>query len=230
MRRQIPTKKTIEPNADDSDTPASICPTGPSGIPFADTETDQGESLDEALNKHVPERQPPRKAKAKSRYDAFPDLSLGEMGRIVERVFRFDFDEAYDKVRRFLSPGDDRRLDLGFLQSELDKSTDMAALAHRLFTNAREATEIFEVDREMLVSSMREGARHKLESDKRDGIRIKPITDADVLGMMQMQDPARWRDQRIKSARMKATLDHLERLSDLARKRIDILKTLVEKR
>jgi hypothetical protein len=202
----------------------------PSDIPFADTETDQGESLDEVLTKHVPERQPPRKAKTKARYDAYPELSLGEMGRIVERVFKFDFDEAYDEVRRFLAPGDDRRLDLGFLQSELDRSAEMAALAHRLYTNAREAAEIFEIDREMLVASMREGARYKLESDKRNGIRIKPITDADVLGMMQMQDPARWRDQRIKSARMKATLDHLERLSDLARKRIDILKTLVEKR
>jgi hypothetical protein len=106
----------------------------------------------------------------------------------------------------------------------------MAALAHRLFTNAREACEIFEIDKGLIVASMREDARYKLDEDKRNRIRLKAITDADVTGMMQMQDPAKWRDHKIKTIRMEATRDHLERLSDLARKRIDVLKTLVEKR
>jgi uncharacterized Zn finger protein (UPF0148 family) len=203
----------------------------PSDVPFAATETDQGESLDEALAKRSKDRSPTRKTKAKSTGDPSRDeLSLGEMTRIVERVFRFDFDEAYDDVQRFLSPGDDRRLDLGFLQTELDRSPEMAALAHRLFTNAREACEIFEIDKGLIVASMREEARNKLDEDKRNRIRLKSVTDADVASMMQMQDPAKWRDLRVKTVRMEATRDHLERLSDLARKRIDVLKTLVERK
>jgi hypothetical protein len=203
----------------------------PSDIPFVAPKEPQEQTLDEALAEH-PDRQPkPRKRQAKCIDDVPRDsLSLGEMGRIVERVFKFDFDEAYDTVQRFLEPGDDRRLDLGFLQRELDRSAEMATLAHRLFTNAREACEIFEIDRDLIVSSMREEARHKLEEDKRNRIRLKPITDADVLGMMKMQDPAKWRDLRVKTVRMEATKDHLERIADLARKRIDILKTLVERK
>lgn len=204
----------------------------PSDIPFAATEIDRGESLDEALSKH-PDRQPkPHKRQPKGKADDDPriELSLGEMTRIVERVFKFDFDEAYDDVRKFLAPGDDRRLDLGFLQKELDRSAEMATLAHRLFTNAREACEIFEIDRDLIVSSMREEARNKLDEDKRQRIRLKSVTDADVLGMMKMQDPAKWRDLRVKTVRMEATKDHLERIADLARKRMDSLKTLVEKR
>lgn len=203
----------------------------PSEAPRDDTETDRGESLDEALSKHAKERQAPRKGQAKGIPGASRDsLSLGEMTRIVERVFKFDFDEAHDTVAKFLAPGDDRRLDLGFLQKELDRSVEMATLAHRLFTNAREACEIFEIDRDLIVSSMRDDARHKLEEDKRNRIRIKSITDADVSGMMKMQDPAKWRHLRVMSVRMEATRDHLERIADLARKRIDTLKTLVEKR
>lgn len=204
-------------------------PASPAPIP--DTETDQGESLDEALAEMPDDRPTPRKGKAKDAPAAPTDsLSLGEMGRIVERVFRFDFDKAYQTVMDFLKPGDDRRLDLGFLQSELDRSPEMAALAHRLFTNAREACEIFEIDKGMIIASMREEARYKLDEDKRNRIRFKAVTDADISSMMQMQDPARWRDLRVKTVRMEAARDHLERLSDLARKRIDVLKTLVEKR
>lgn len=198
--------------------------------PIADTETDLGESLDEALVSMPKERHKARKGQAKSRAPSSPDeLSLGEMGRIVERVFKFDFDESYQIVIDFLKPGDDRRLDLGFLRNELDRSADMALLAHRLFTNAREACEIFEIDKGMIVASMRDESRHLLEEDKRHGRRIKTITDADILGMMQTRDPAKWRDLRVKTVRMEATRDHLERLSDLVRKRIDVLKTLVEK-
>ena len=201
-----------------------------SGPTFADTETDRGESLDEALASMPKERHKARKWQTKSRTPSSPDdLHLGEMGRIVERVFKFDFDESYQTVIDFIKPGDDRRLDLGFLRSELDRSADMALLAHRLFTNAREACEIFEIDKGMIVASMRDESRYLLEEDKRHGRRIKTITDADILGMMQTRDPAKWRDLRVKTVRMEATRDHLERLSDLVRKRIDILKTLVEK-
>jgi hypothetical protein len=213
-------------DGDESDNQGS-----PSDIPFAAPKQDQEQTLDEALAEHPDRQSKPRKRQAKGTDNTSRDsLSLGEMGRIVERVFRFDFDEAYQTVTEFLKPGDDRRLDLGFLQKELDRSAEMATLAHRLFTNAREACEIFEIDRDLIVSSMREEARHKLEEDKRNRIRIKPITDADVLGMMKMQDPAKWRDLRVKTVRMEATKDHLERIADLARKRMDSLKTLVEKR
>lgn len=203
----------------------------PSDIPFAATQSHQEQTLDEALADMPTERPSPRKGQAKGSTSHPPDsLSLGEMGRIVERVFKFDFDRSYSEVMAFLQPGDDRRLDLGFLQRELNRSAEMATLAHRLFTNAREACEIFEIDKGMIVASMREDARHKLDEDKRNGVRLKPVTDADVASMMQMQDPAKWRHLRIQTVRMEATRDHLERIADLARKRIDILKTLVEKR
>ncbi len=206
-------------------------PDEPPGPTFADDETDQGESLDEALTTRPKDRSTARKWQAKGTSQPSPDsLELGEAGRIVERVFKFDFDKSYREVTEFLKPGDDRRLDLGFLQNELDRAVDMAALAHRLFTNFREACEIFEIDKGLIVGSMREAARYKLDEDRRNRIRLKAVTDADVLGMMQMQDPAKWRDHRIKTVRMEATRDHLERLSDLARKRIDVLKTLIERK
>lgn len=203
----------------------------PSDIPIAGLETEQGESLSEALDAHPKIQSKAREAAPANHATVDRDsLSLGEMGRIVERVFKFDFDQAYDDVQRFLKSGDDRRLDLGFLQSELDRSAEMAVLAHRLYTNAREACEIFEIDRDVIQSSMRDEARYKLEEDLRNKRRLKPITDTDVASMMKMQDPAKWRDLRIKSVRMTATRDHIERIADLARKRIDTLNTLVEKK
>lgn len=199
--------------------------------PIPDTETEQGESLDEALASESTERPSSRKGKAKRSFLSSPGtLELGEMGRIVERVFHFDFDRTYTNVIEFLKPRDDRKLDLGMLERELDEATDKAREAHRLYTNAREALAIFEIDKDLIVSSMRDNARHKLEEDKRNRIRIKPITDADVLGMMKMQDPARWRDLRIKTVRMEATVDHLKYITDLARDRISALKTLVGKK
>ena len=209
----------------------NACPDRGTRFPIAEQETEQGESLDEALNRHS-KTQPKARERSKTSGATVDrdSLSLGEMGRIVERVFKFDFDAAYEAVMTFLKPGDDRRLDLGFLQNELDRSVEMAALAHRLFTNAREACEIFEIDRDVIQTSMREEARYKLEEDLRRKTRLKPITDTDVLGMMKMQDPAKWRDLRVKSVRMTATRDHLERIADLARKRIDTLSTLVEKK
>lgn len=241
MRRQK-TKAYIYTTCPDCGLQQWRCPSGitcdnghgygePSDIPIAEPETEQGESLDEALSKH-PKTQPKARERSKTSGATIDrdSLSLGEMGRIVERVFKFDFDAAYEAVMRFLKPGDDRRLDLGFLQNELDRSVEMAALAHRLFTNAREACEIFEIDRDVIQSSMREEARYKLEEDLRRKTRLKPITDTDVLSMMKMQDPAKWRSLRVMSVRMTATRDHLERIADLARKRIDTLSTLVEKK
>lgn len=204
---------------------------GPSDIPFAELEEPQGTTLTEAMDEIPSDRSKGRHKSKRSTY-ASPQgsLSLGKLDRIVERTFDFDLDEAAKEVDEFLAPGDDRRLDFGLLQTELDRSTEMAILAHRLYTNAREACEIFEIDRDIIISAMRDSARYTLEQDLRNKIRLKPITDADVLSMMKMQDPGKWRDLKVKAVRMEATRDHLERVSDLARKRIDVLNTLVEKK
>jgi hypothetical protein len=203
-----------------------------SDIPFPATKEPEEQSLDEALAELPTERSKSRKkATTSSSVDAVQEsMSTGKLDRIVERIFQFDFDGSFNRVEAFLKPGDDRRLDFGMLQRELDKATDEAATAHRLYTNAREAREIFEIDKEIQLAPLREQARYQLECERKSGARSKSITDADILGMIAAQDPRLYRHLRVQSIRMEATVDHLERLSDLARKRIDTLNTLVEKK
>jgi hypothetical protein len=242
VRRQQSPKKYTGTACPDCGLQQWECPSGiicdngdgyaePSDTPFAALRQPEEQSLDEVLADTPTERTKARKEATKGHdVDAVQgSLGLGKMERIVERVFTFDFDEAYDRVQTFLKPGDDKRLDFGLLRKELNEATEIAALAHRLYTNAREAREVFEIDKELIEDAMREGARHVLENEKHMGSRRKAITDLDVASMMRTQDPAKARHLRIQSIRMKATVDHLEELAGLAKKRQEALKTLVEK-
>jgi hypothetical protein len=188
--------------------------------------------LDEVLAQPSAKANKPRRQPVKVPQTDFAtgEISMGSLSGIVERIFDFDFDATFAEVETFIAPGDDRRLDFGLLQRELNQACEKAAKAHRLYTNAREAREIFEIDKAMILAPMRSAARYALECELKSGDRTKAITDADILGMMASQDPRKWRHLRVTSIRMEATVDHTERLSDLARKRIDTLKTLVEKK
>lgn len=153
-------------------------------------------------------------------------LDIGDLGSLVERVFDVDFDADYERVVASLKHGDANRAETKTLRRALDDQTDVARVAHRLYCNAREAREVFEIDALVVLSSMRGHATHVLQTEKKKGDRSKTITDADVESMMASLYPDVFRDLARRRKRVELLCKHLEELAEIAKKRINTLDTL----
>jgi hypothetical protein len=153
-------------------------------------------------------------------------LDMGDLGSLVERIFDVDFDVDYERVVKSLKFGDATRAETKTLRKALDDQTDVARVAHRLYCNAREAREVFEIDALVVLSSMRNDATHVLQTEKKKGDRTKAITDADVEAMMASRYPDVYRDLARRRKRVELLCKHLEELADIAKKRINTLDTI----
>ena len=88
--------------------------------------------------------------------------------------------------------------------------------------------EKWELDVNELTSRMRLNATDKLEEEKLEGERKKAITNADVEAKMAELYPDEVRHQRLKRARTKGTVEHLERLASLWSQRCSTLGTMLK--
>jgi len=148
----------------------------------------------------------------------------GGYDRIVHRVFKIDPFDDYVLVERCLEA---KGNDFGTLVDALDHAETGARAAHRLLVNAQLAYEQTKLEVARIESPLREGARKHLEDQKGSGERKKAITNDDVESAMAQlfpEDVAKARERLLKA---RGTVEHLERLADLAKSRIRTLDTLV---
>ena len=193
-----------------------------------------GDPSDIAVDGHAartpdPPRKPrgnPERPSGDNPSELLASLDMGDLGSLVERVFEIDFDADYKRVVASLKFGDANRAEQKTLRRALDDQTDVARVAHRLYCNAREAREIFEIDALVVLSSIRADAAHILQQEKKKGDRTKAITDADVEAMMCSRYPDVYRDLARRRKRVELLCKHLEELADIAKKRINALDTL----
>ncbi len=222
----------------------TACPVDGCGLPqyrcpsgfFCDNDhgiADEGEPLtnetsfgDLADPPKKPRKQPERPS-GEHPSELLASLDMGDLAGLVERVFDVDFDADMRLVETSLKFGDAERADLKLLRRALDEQPDNARIAHRLYCNAREAREVFEIDAKIVESSMREDAVHRLQTEKKSGQRTKAITDADVESMMASLYPDQYRDLARRRKRVEMLCKHLEELAEISKKRINILDTLV---
>lgn len=206
----------------------------PSGVTCDDGHGDHEPSTIAAtVDRDEPAPDPPRRRRAQPERPSGDDpsqllasLDMGDLGSLVERMFEIDFDADYERVVKSLKFGDAQRAETKVLRRALDDQTDVARVAHRLYCNAREAREVFEIDALVVLSSIRADATHILQTEKKKGDRTKTITDADVESMMASRYPDVYRDLARRRKRVELLCKHLEELAEIAKKRINTIDTL----
>lgn len=152
-----------------------------------------------------------------------PVLGYG-FDRIVHSVFKIDPFADYAIVESALDP---KGTDVQVLIEALDHAETAARTAHRLLVNAQLAYEQAKNEVAVSESALRERARATLEEQKEKGERKKAITNDDVESEMARLFPLDTAANRARLMKARGTVEHLERLADLAKSRIRTLDTLV---
>lgn len=151
-----------------------------------------------------------------------------DMNRIVETVFVVDMHKTWRKVKKSLRIGENRS-DHGTLQQALDNAEHLAHEAHRLFVTAKVERDRWEAENDVVFAAMYSQASHELQQDKASGARSKQITDADVRAKCAAMFPDQWKYQETKRAKVKATVDSLANLSEVAMSRCRTLQAMLGK-
>lgn len=137
-----------------------------------------------------------------------------QLDRIVEHVFDLNVDEEYKVLVEALKMGSNRA-DRGSLQIAIDEAEEHARKAHQVYITAKLIKENYEVQNEPVMGSMWKAASDALEEDKKNGLRTKQITDADVKAKAACMFPDEWREQSQKLRKYDQTIKHLEHIVQL---------------
>lgn len=169
-----------------------------------------------------------------------PDPELGEavrkLGmedgyrRIVDDIFETDEppEDIFEQVRKGMKLGNRASsADYGSLVDALDQAEELTRLAHLLYVRAVDEYESFERDSEIVESAMRHTAVQQLEREKREKIRTKQITDADVVSTIAGAYPDEYQELAEKKRRARLMVEHMQDLHKRAASRAVHLRTMV---
>jgi len=141
-------------------------------------------------------------------------LDMAPLDRIVTTIFDCDIDRVYERLKRELKVGEGRA-DRGTLQKNIDEAEDNAREAHRLYVTAKLMKERYEAQHDPIIGAMWKSAQEVLEKEKKDGLRTKQITDADVRYKAAEMYPDEWQEQQARLRKYDQTVKHLEHLVQL---------------
>jgi hypothetical protein len=147
---------------------------------------------------------------------------------IVETLWVADPKGTYDYLEEQLRLGD-RRTDRGSVFLQLDDVERNARTAHKLWQTAIVERKRWELENEVVFSSMRTEATKSLQREKDQKLRSKMITDDDVESRCAAMFPDEYRAQEVRRTKMKAMVDSMENLSDCWLRRIGTLQAMFEK-
>lgn len=149
-----------------------------------------------------------------------------KLERISESVVNVDALGEFDRLESELKIGA-TRTEYAYVVKALDCAEDNARIAHKLFISAKAEFTAWSAEQEVVIAPMRTEATRELEREKREGLRSKQITDADVTAKMAALFPDEFVYQEKKRAKLKLTLDHLEKFSELFSSRCRSLQALI---
>lgn len=152
-----------------------------------------------------------------------PDLT-----RIVENVFITDLHATWKRLLEAMVIGE-KRSDHGTLQAALDRAEHNAYDAHRLYVTAKIERERWERENDVILGAMWSEATRTLQKEKDDGLRSKQVTDADVKACAATLHPDEYVAQEVRKAKIKATVDSLENLSEQWNSRCRTLQAMLSK-
>lgn len=150
---------------------------------------------------------------------------------IIDNLFVFDADAAYQEVRDFLTlSGKASRAEYGMLVDALDQAAEMAVTAHQLLANARVAFSRFEVDSNVLSSTLREQCVQEIMAkfnDPDDKTVTKKPTIADIEAYMASNYYDEISDQKGQLTKAKESCNYIEGLVKALEQRQRDLRQMV---
>lgn len=149
--------------------------------------------------------------------------------RIIEHVFVAQPFQEYERLEKELTIGPDRS-DLATLQKAMDEAEDNSRSAHRLYVTACVERDRWEIDQEAVLAGIRTQAVASLEQEKREGLRTKQITDADVTSKMAALFPDEYRHAVTRVSQVKKMVEHTEHLVKCWMSRCSSIRTLLDSR
>ncbi len=147
------------------------------------------------------------------------------LDRIVESVFDCDIDSEFKRLKEELKLGNNRS-ERGFLQIAIDNAEDNARSAHAMYVTAKLIKEAYEAKADKVIGAMWKSASDVLEQEKKNGLRSKQITDADVRYKAAEMYPDEWSEQTLTLRRYDQTVKHLEQLVQLWNSRCNSVRKL----
>jgi hypothetical protein len=136
-----------------------------------------------------------------------------DLEKIVESTFVNDLHSSWEKLRLALKLGE-KRSDHSALHKALDEAEENAHLAHRVFVTAKLERERWERENDVVWGAMWSEATKSLQKEKEEGLRAKQVTDADIKARVATLYPDEYVEIEVRRAKIKATVDTLENLSD----------------
>lgn len=140
-------------------------------------------------------------------------LSCG-MERLVERTFVDDPEKVYERLESSLKVGE-KRSDRGTLLRELDEAESNARDAFKLWRTAQLVVKQWEHENQVVNSAMRSEATRALEAEKKNGLRTKQVTDADVEAMVAAMYPEEHKAQQARRLKVHSLERNCENLNEL---------------
>lgn len=158
-------------------------------------------------------------------------LSGGMSGgyeRIQSTLYALDPIKEFDRLTQGLSfdkPAS--QVEFGHLVDALDRATDNLYRASALLAHCKVAHDAFQVDVQVLESSLYDEAYRALQAEKDAGKRSKAISEADVRAAMSQRHPDSVRENEARLSKAKRLVEHVERLHDCWKVRARALDTMV---
>jgi hypothetical protein len=114
----------------------------------------------------------------------------------------------------------------GVLLDKLDQAERNAQEAVELLVNAQLAAEVLEIDVSALRAPMRQGARERLQQERKTG--DKPITEGDVSAAIISLYPDEVRDLAVREAKAKGMTESIRSLAERWKERARDLRVMVQ--
>ncbi len=147
---------------------------------------------------------------------------------MVDLTFVDDPLPIYEALENDLVVGDQRD-DRGTLLRALDMAEANARLAFKLWRTAQLEVKQWELDNQVINGAMRLEAQRALEAEKKNGLRTKMVTEADVDAMVSTLYPDEHRAQQVRRIKVHSMERNTENLVEMWNSKCRSLQAAVGK-
>jgi hypothetical protein len=152
-----------------------------------------------------------------------------DLVQIVETVWVEDMNASWKRIKAALQPIGTRRSEHGILAKKLDEARALSYEAHCLYVTAQREFDRWELENEVVNAAMWNEATAKLEQERADKARSKPMTDTDVRSKIMTLHPDEYIAQETKRRAVKLTVTNMSQLVKEANEVVEDYRILLAK-